>query len=213
MDYQTIPFHLFSLFFLDSILYLPVEDNFPNSELNAVHFGNSPISFITESFEASGEKQLNTDIETIFLAKYKDHFANLISQKGSDYVKAKLFIESGRNIMKSLEKKLKTHFSTVLGMTKNQKEQMITNLLIEADDQIFKVGDYRVMVQGIKYPNLRIQIEKLITGDQGSVEIIFYKLGFSIRLDKDDFMGYDIKIWSKIRGLTQSYITDLRSRI
>jgi len=115
--------------------------------------------------------------------------------------------------MKALEKKLNAHFSTLPGLDRSQKEQMINDLLLEGTDQIFKVTDYRVMVQGVRHPNLRMQIEKLITGDQGSVEITFHKIGFSIRLDKDDFAGYDIKIWSKIRGLTQSYVTDLRSRI
>jgi len=212
-DKTTIATHLFSLFFLDSLLYLPTEGNLPNSETNAIHLGSSPISFISDSFESSGENQMNMDIETIFMAKYKIQFASLYSQKGSDYTKAKLFIESGRNIMKALEKKLNSHFSTLPGLDRSQKEQMISDLLLEAADQIFKVTDYRVIHQGVRYPNLRMQIEKLITGDQSSVDIIFYKQGFSIRLEKDDFADYDIKIWSRIRSLTQSYINNMLSRI
>ena len=208
MDFQTVPFHLFSLFFLDSLLYLPTEGNLPNSETNAVHLGSSPISFISDSFGSSGETQMNADIETIFKAKYLIQFASLYSQKGSEYTKAKLFIESGRNVIKALKKKLNSYFSN-----SPDRVQIVNDLLLEATDQIFKVSDFRVMVGGVKYPNLRIQIEKLITGDQNSVDINFHKQEFTIRLEKDDFAGYDIKIWTRIRGLTQSYVNDLFSRI
>lgn len=116
-------------------------------------------------------------------------------------------------------------------LTKTQKESLLCELLNEAVEELFKVGDYRINREGVRYPNLSIQIEQLLIGKAFSKTITFHKVlidlldkdgnpvldesgapvkvPFEIQLNKDIFRGYNVMIFRTIKDLDQDDVDRL----
>jgi len=217
--------HLFSLFFSNAYMYLPIESG-KFTENNKVEFGYSPLPFLKSSFESF---DLNLDIQNKFISQYRSYFNELFSQQGVK-AKLKLFTESGSEVMKILKKELNKHFSAPY-LTKSQKESLLLELLNEAVEEIFKVGAQKIQREGVKYPNLRMQIEQLLIGKDFSKTITFHKVlvglldkdgnpvldesgdpvkdPFKIQLNKDIFRGYNVMIFRTIKNLDQDDVDRL----
>lgn len=188
--------HLFSLFFLDSYINLPIVKNIDSKDA-IVRFGYSPISFIGETFISTSSTFDNT-IVSQFNGLYKDYKAH--NYQGSfTNNRIKLFVESGLEMLKPLKSVLKTYLET-LGLKKDEQIELYNRLLITAEREILDYSQNPTIFKDYNpESNLRIQIEDLITGDKFSGRIIFYQVDFKgtsfvLPLTKNDFNGRDIKI-------------------
>jgi len=201
-DENRIQKHLFSLFFLDSHVVLPVEKNIDNKDA-FVHFGYSPISFIDGSFISTSPKSFDSEIQAHFNSLYKNYLDN--NYAGSAvHRRIRLFVESGLEMLKALKVVLKTKLGT-LGLSKAEQIDLYNRLLIAAEREILDYTRNHLTYKGKELNNLRFQIEDLIIGRKFSKKIAFHQVEFKgalfkLDLDKDVFSGKDIKIWRSFKS-------------
>jgi len=89
-------------------------------------------------------------------------------------------------------------------LKKDEKFDLYNRLLITAEKEITSYIQYQIKHDYSPENNLRVQIENLIIGSKFSEEIVFYQVEFKggsfvLRLNKDDFIGRNIKILRSFR--------------
>jgi hypothetical protein len=204
---QHIHKHLFSLFFLNSYMVLPVEGNI-NDKDAIISFGYSPISFIDSSFISSSPKAFDSNIASQFKALYNNYKDNYYAGSAT-HRRIKLFVESGQEMVDALKVILRTKVDS-LGLKKDERIDLYNKLLISAEREILNYHYEQIRYKGHPQNNLRFQIEDLLIGDKYNKKIEFFHVEFKhqtfkIWLDKDDFIGKDIKIWRSFTKGREDY--------
>jgi hypothetical protein len=196
---------LFSLFFLNSHMVLPVERNNDNKDAT-VYFGYSPISFMDDSFISTSLKSFDSEIETHFRSLYKNYLDNTYGGSATDR-RIKLFIDSGLEMIKTLKVVLRTKLGT-LGLEKEEQIELYNRLLIAAEKEILDYNEEYISHGNFRLFNLRFQIENLLIGRKFIEKITFHQVefkgkSFELDLGKDIFSGKDIKIF---RSFSYNYL-------
>ena len=226
---DSVSEHLFSLFFCDISLVLPVSNKFTIIDDNSVYFGYSPMSFIEKGFKATGLRGLSRTLQDAFLSSYYEFLRSKI--KDSDFLQRRIdfFIDSGNSILNVIYKKIDNYVNNLKfddddlssEVISERREAIRDSLKITVEKEIFSVTDMTIKVGGQKKPNLRWQIENLLIGYTGldqsgellgfnrlensySRPITFYSVEVDGRpvqfiLSKDDFAGIDLKIWREFK--------------
>jgi len=228
--------NLFSLFFLDSYMHLPVSGDIESST-NMVSFGYSPMPFIEGSLKTNSLKEFHVEIQDQFYFQYYSHFSELYAGSGTKNVIRNLFYESGKEIMSVVEKKIRAFIDSMdfnsIKYKQSFKDSLYNRLVLATEREIFDMLNYRFTDGSY---NIRFQIENLLTGineedlatdtskyfnynkeeNTHERDIIFHTVlvngePFILRFSKSDFEGKDIRIWrSAIRHHEGSKVTDFR---
>ena len=187
--------HMYTLMFGNSYLHLPLSSGERNDN-NMIQFGYSPIQFIEDSFTSSTP---DLDIQNHFWAQYKGYLKFLYDNKGFKS-KLNLFVLSGKDLVAAINSKLDDYASIPI-----ISKELIDQLKAEAETEVFRTHD-TVGYKGKNYKTIRIQIENFLKSNDYSREIIFYRVldgnnkPVKIRFTKDDFRGYFIIIFGKIKS-------------
>ncbi|TFG23703.1 MAG: hypothetical protein EU529_06635 [Promethearchaeota archaeon] len=222
LSLESIPQHLFSLLFGNSFMYLPVKDNLL-SETNKVYFDYSPIPFLNTPFSANKQYEFNKILQKSFLTGYEAYKKN--KREISEY------LESGKNIFDSVNKKL-WYAITQIRDEGNKRNAIYDQLLLQLKWEILNKrmethGNYIIRTQienlliGYKHSDT---IHSTATNSYTRT-IIFHNFLYNrrnaygtvirdrfgtpikdtleINLDKDDFIGKDIKIYRDTRHKIQ----------
>lgn len=106
-------------------------------------------------------------------------------------------------------------YETIIGVS----QELVSQLLDESRNELFKTHG-EVGYQGRQQKNIRIQIENFLKSSSYCTEITFYKVmdkynnPVKILFTKDDFRGYFIIFFSRIKSFSQTdvdeyfYLTD-----
>ena len=134
-----------------------------------------------------------------------------VLEKKSFTSKLHLFINSGNEMMHAIENKLKD-FASIPSVT----EELVTQLTNDAKADVYRAHT-DVGFEGGRKDSIRLQIEKFLKSTEYSKGITFYRTldgkGKPVKVEftKDDFRGYDIIIFGKIKSsqFKQSNINEL----
>ncbi|MHA1489443.1 MAG: hypothetical protein ACTSRI_07290 [Promethearchaeota archaeon] len=176
---ESLKKHKFSLFFLDSRIYLPIKDIY--DEYNQVSFGNIPLSFITHKIEADTLKELYRKVSNNFYGNYYSQFHYLLSRVGKES-RMELFKKSGLEIMSVLKKEIKSYVDG-LHLPRNKKIELENELLTNAEKEIFSYYQY-ILKDKSHVPNLRTQIENLLIGKE---KMNIFDIYYTYNLDSNKF--------------------------
>lgn len=204
--------HIFSLFFLNSYIRLPIE-SFRVTDSAVLLFGYSPLSFVESSFTAQNLLEFNQEVQNQFFEKYYNYkkVRDAISLRNTADLKFDLFEQSSHEMLSVLEKKIKGFVKNTFkdkkykNIATKRRTALLNSLLMAAESGIFS----------LQFNDLRTEIENLIIGELDRNEggdhygrsgnkyckvIIFDKILYEsepveIALNKDDFNGKDIIIW------------------
>ncbi len=223
----SVASHLFSLFFTDSYVRLPVE-SFRDRESVPLFFGYSPLSFVDSSFTTENQLEFNREIQNNFFYQYLNSKAvkDAVSLRNSVALKIKLFKQSSGEILEVLKSKIEVFVRNCFkseenkDIAKKKRTSLLNKLLMAAEKGALSLSENEY-VDGVKGDSIRIKIENLIIGGLSHSEggkyygrtenaysktITFNKVSYNgrpvkISINKDDFNGKDIIIWRSFSHL------------
>jgi hypothetical protein len=207
--------HLFSLFFLDSYIRLPIE-SFKTSDSAPLFFGYSPLSFVESSLTAQNHLEFNQEIQNQFFEKYYNYkkVRDAISLRNTADLRFDLFEQSSHEMLSVLKEKIKGFIEDTFKDKKykniaTKKRTVLLNILLMAAES----GVFSLQSDSFRFDIENLIIGELDPGEGGSHygrsgnkyckvitfdKILYESRPVKINLNKDDFNGKDIIIWRTI---------------
>jgi len=165
-DENHVQNHLFSLFFLNSYIQLPIDEDIDiDSDDNKIYFGYSPLTFVDSSFSASMEKILNMKIKDCFMSKYKIYKLLHYSYSGLDR-RINLFTKSGYEMLDVVRNELR-EVVDMLELSSEEREEIYNRLIVTAEKEILDYTHWTIKYNKIAFYNIRFQVENLLIGWDG----------------------------------------------
>jgi hypothetical protein len=223
----SVASNIFSLFFLDSYMRLPLESSDLKSSA-ALFFGYSPLSFIESSIYAQDHLEFNQEVQDSFFEKYYNFkkIRDAISLRDTADLRFDLFEQSSHEMFEVLKKKIEDFVKDCFkgkkykNVATKKRTALLNNLLMAAQKGVFSLqsNDLRNEVEdliigeldrnegGVHYGRSGNKYCKVITFDK----ILYGGRPVKIALNKDDFNGKDIMIWRafSFRSIEMSSLFD-----
>jgi len=164
----------YSLYFGDSLVYLPIEGNVRDRSLNAYNLGHVPVSFLSSGTRFS--ENIDSDLSSAFKTSYNLFMRKKFGIHGVqsiEKIRSKIFLDSGYEALKFIIPLLEQVLEKIYTNSKYEHYQDFGELILRAELLSKSINKIR----GEKL--IRGQLEDVISGI--AHEIIIHKLnGLSI---------------------------------
>jgi hypothetical protein len=194
----------YSLYFDDSVVYLPIEGNVRDQSLNAISLGNVPASFLdigtlfSENTASELLLKFNALYSTFMKNKFGIHNTNSINQ-----IRSAIFLDSGYEAFKVIKKLLPEVLSKQFKGQEYEHYLDFSELILRAE-LLFK----NLKVRNIK--NLRGQLEDVISGV--AHELIFHKMNsLVVPIESNKFTTEGANIQAFKSFTRNSYTTEIKN--